>query len=113
MVSFLGDIIRGKTNEGVKIDILRTISVGRLSTGVAGEVSSESLGKAKCELETRSDCVYSPQEWGHLPVSLELPVRTKGSHFLFFCSFLCLAFHISVFFLSFFFLVLLFLPSVT
>lgn len=55
--SFLGNMIEEGHNDGLEIDTMRASSAGKMISGVAGE-AIESLGKAKCELETkRISCV--------------------------------------------------------
>lgn len=54
----LGNMIRERHNDGLEIDTMRASSAGKMVSGVTGEVIVESLGKAKCELETkRISCV--------------------------------------------------------
>lgn len=54
----LGNMIGERHSDGLEIGTMRASSAGKIINGVAGEVIVESLGKAKCELETkRISCV--------------------------------------------------------
>lgn len=54
----LGNMIGEGHNDGLEIDTMRASSAGKMISGVAGGAIVESLGKAKCELETkRISCV--------------------------------------------------------
>lgn len=57
IISFLGNVIGEGHNDGLEIYTMRASSAGKMISGVVGE-AIESLGKAKCELETkRISCV--------------------------------------------------------
>lgn len=95
-------MIRGKdTLDGMETDTMRAISVEKVATGKAGEIIAESLGKAKCELETnRISCENNGAGVGCLLVSCGLPVRIKNSTSFFFSVLFCFDFLLSSFFFS-------------
>lgn len=84
------------TIDGVEIDTI-SISVKKLASSVAGKVIVESLGEAKCELETKNQLCLQQHRSGTSASFSWTACQDKGSHFLFFCSLFCFAFLLSFF----------------